>query len=127
MSLSRTQQDYIKVIWNLDQVQKKAKIKIVADTLFVKSPTVLTMFRQLAKLGLISYNKREGAKLTIAGREEAEQLIRKHRLIETFFRSVLKIEDASGSKGYPIITKKVGGSPEQYPDYEDDYDEDDDF
>jgi len=41
--------------------------------------------------------------------------------------SVLKIEDASGSKGYPKITKKVGDSPDQYPDYEDDYDEDDDF
>ena len=38
--------------------------------------------------------------------------------------SVLKIEDASGSKGYPKITKKVGDSPGQYPDYEDD---DDDF
>lgn len=34
--------------------------------------------------------------------------------------SVLKIEDASGLKGYPKITKKIGDSPEQYPDYEDD-------
>jgi hypothetical protein len=41
--------------------------------------------------------------------------------------SVLKIENASGSKEYPKITKKVGDSPEQYPDDEDDYDEDDDF
>jgi len=41
--------------------------------------------------------------------------------------SVLKIEDESGSKGYPKITKKVGDSPEQYPDYEDDDDEDDEF
>jgi len=41
--------------------------------------------------------------------------------------SVLKIEDASGLKGYPKITKKFGDSPEQYPDFEDDYDGDDDF
>ncbi len=41
--------------------------------------------------------------------------------------SVLKIEDASGLKGYPKITKKVGDSPKQYPDYEDNYDEDEDF
>lgn len=34
--------------------------------------------------------------------------------------SVLKIEDASGLKRYPKITKKVGDSPEQYPDCEDD-------
>jgi Plasmid pRiA4b ORF-3-like protein len=40
--------------------------------------------------------------------------------------SVLNIEDASGSKGYPKITKKAGDSLEQYPDDEDGY-EDDDF
>ena len=41
--------------------------------------------------------------------------------------SILKIEDASGSKGYPKITKKIGESPDQYPDYEGDYDEDSGF
>jgi len=93
LSLSRTQQDYIKVIWNLDQLEKKARMKVVADMLLVKPPTVLAMFRQLTKLGLISYDKREGAKLTVSGRGEAEQLIRKHRLIETFLRRVLEIEE----------------------------------
>lgn len=93
MDLSRTQQDYIKAIWNLDQLDKKVKMKMVADILLVKPPTVLAMFRQLSKLGLISYDKREGAKLTVTGRDEAEQLIRKHRLIETFLKSVLKIEE----------------------------------
>jgi len=93
LSLSRTQQDYIKAIWNLDQLDLKAKMKAVADKLFVKPPTVLAMFRQLLKFGLISYNKQEGAKLTETGLLEAEQLIRKHRLIETFLRTVLKIEE----------------------------------
>jgi DtxR family Mn-dependent transcriptional regulator len=93
LSLSRTQQDYIKVIWNLDQSEEKAKMKLVADALLVKPPTVLTMFRQLSRMGLISYDKYQGAKLTAIGRGEAEQLIRKHRLIETFLRTVLKIEE----------------------------------
>jgi DtxR family Mn-dependent transcriptional regulator len=93
LNLSRTQQDYIKSIWNLDQTGAKAGMKVVADTLLVKSPTVLAMFRQLSKMGLISYDKHQGARLTTAGHVEAEQLIRKHRLIETFLRSVLKIEE----------------------------------
>jgi len=93
VNLSITQQDYIKVIWNLDQSKEKAKMKVVADTLFVKPPTVLAIFKQLSKLGLISYDKHQGAQLTVTGRDEAEQLIRKHRLIETFLRSVLKIEE----------------------------------
>ena len=93
MSLSRAQQDYIKAVWNLDQLGEKAKMKTIADTLLVKPPTVLTMFRQLSKMGLISYDKYQGAKLTTTGRNEAEQLIRKHRLIETFLRSVLKLDE----------------------------------
>lgn len=93
MSLSRTQQDYIKAIWNLDQLGEKAKMKSVADMLVVKPPTVVAMFKQLSKFGLISYNKHDGAKLTESGLREAEQLIRKHRLIETFLRTVLKIEE----------------------------------
>jgi len=93
LGLSRTQQDYLKVIWNLDQLEEKAKMKVVADQLLVKPPTVLAMFRQLSKQGFISYDKYLGAKLTLKGRGEAEQIIRKHRLIETFLRSVLKIEE----------------------------------
>jgi DtxR family Mn-dependent transcriptional regulator len=93
LELSKTQQDYIKAIWYLDQIGEKAKMKAVADMLVVKPPTVVAMYRQLSKFGLISYNKQEGAKLTVSGRREAEQLIRKHRLIETFLRTVLKIEE----------------------------------
>jgi DtxR family Mn-dependent transcriptional regulator len=93
LGLSRTQQDYIKAIWNLDQQGEKAKMTAVADMLVVKPPTVVAMFRQLSKFGLISYNKHDGAKLTVSGLQEAEQLIRKHRLIETFLRTVLKIEE----------------------------------
>lgn len=91
--LSRAQQDYIKVIWKIEQVGKTAKMKIVADMLFVKPPSVLAMFKQLSGSGLITYNKHEGAKLTDIGRAEAEKLIRKHRLIETFLKRVLKVEE----------------------------------
>ncbi len=41
--------------------------------------------------------------------------------------TVMKIEEASGLKdvkGYPRIIKSVGASPEQYPDYDEDDDED---
>ncbi len=93
LKISRTQQDYIKTIWNCEQFEKRAKMKVVADLLAVKSPTVVTMFKQLSRFGLITYDKKAGAKLTDQGRAEAEQLIRKHRLIETFFRSVLNIEE----------------------------------
>lgn len=93
IELSLTQQDYIKSIWNLEQVGIQAKMTVVADQLSVKPPTVLVMFRQLLRLSLIIYDKRAGAKLTDRGRGEAQQLIRKHRLIETFLDKVLNVEE----------------------------------
>jgi DtxR family Mn-dependent transcriptional regulator len=93
MTITHARQDYIKTIWNLEQIDRQAKMKVVADALLVKPPTVLAMFKQLARIGLISYNKKSGAKLTSGGREEAERLIRKHRLIETFLKTVLKVEE----------------------------------
>jgi len=93
MNISRTQQDYIKVIWNLEQEQQRAKMTTVAEILSLKPPTVLAMFRQLSRLTLIYYDKRTGAILTNLGRIEAEHLIRKHRLIETFLKKVLNVEE----------------------------------
>jgi len=93
VDLSRTQQDYLKTIWNVKRKGQMARIKIVAETLDVKPPTVLSMFHQLDQHGLMTYNKRSGAQLTEAGRREAEHLIRKHRLIETFLQEVLHIEE----------------------------------
>ena len=90
--ISRAQQDYIKIIWNLEQNTQAARMSRVADLIGVKPPTVLAMFRQLSRLQLINYDKRIGAVLTEKGRREAEDLIRKHRLIETFLSQVLSIE-----------------------------------
>ena len=93
MRLSSVQEDYIKLIWNFEQSQQISRPKSVADILEVKPPTVLSMFKQLERLSLISYNKKEGALLTSIGKTRAEKLVRKHRLLESFLDKVLEIED----------------------------------
>jgi DtxR family Mn-dependent transcriptional regulator len=93
MDLSRTQQDYIKVIWKMEKTGRTVKIRDVAHTLKVKPPTVSSMFKLLDNQNIIAYDKKNGARLTTKGRREAEQLIRKHRLIETFLQQVLNLEE----------------------------------
>jgi len=90
--ISRTQQDYIKTIWHFEQAARTARMTMIADAMGVKPPTVWAMFQQLNRLHLINYDKKLGAVLTEKGRQEAEHLIRKHRLIETFLNQVLNIE-----------------------------------
>jgi len=93
VSLTHSQEDYLKIIWHLEQEQKKATAKVVADNLRVKSPTVLSMFHQLQKSDLLTYNKNEGARLSGRGEENARKLVRKHRLIETFLETVLGMDE----------------------------------
>ncbi|KAA3615798.1 MAG: metal-dependent transcriptional regulator [Calditrichaeota bacterium] len=93
MKITRSQEDYLKIIWHLQQQTIKANAKLVADKLSVKPPTVLSMFRQLEKCNLITYNKSDGALLSVKGEEIARKLVRKHRLVETFLETVLEMDD----------------------------------
>jgi DtxR family Mn-dependent transcriptional regulator len=91
-NLSASQEDYLKLIWYLEDKKQKATAKTVAELYSVRPPTVLSMFQQLSKMKLIDYNKSDGALLTKAGAQMARKLVRKHRLIETFLEKVLELD-----------------------------------
>ncbi len=93
MTLSHTQQDYIKTIWRIEKKDQFAKMKLIAEQVGVKPPTVSAMIRQLENMALITYTKKTGASLTKDGKREAERIIRNHRLIETFLKKVLNLEE----------------------------------
>ena len=95
MKLSKSQEDYLKVIWYLERDQVKATPNRVALEYGVKPPTVLAMFKQLSRMDLIEYEKSRGAGLTTLGDSLARKLVRKHRLIETFLEKVLEMDGQS--------------------------------
>src|SRR5918993_2942284 len=75
--------DYIKAIWELGGVGS-ASTKDVAGRLLVSPASVSNMFVKLQEMGLVEYERYQGASLTERGRVEALRLVRRHRLIETF-------------------------------------------
>jgi DtxR family transcriptional regulator, Mn-dependent transcriptional regulator len=75
--------DYIKAIWDLGGVGS-ASTKDVATRLLVSPASVSDMFVRLQEMGLVEYERYQGASLTERGRVEALRLVRRHRLIETF-------------------------------------------
>jgi DtxR family Mn-dependent transcriptional regulator len=82
-SLSDSVGDYLKAIWVLAG-DENVSTKALAEHLNVTAPSVTGMLGKLAQLGLITYKRYYGAKLTNEGRLEALRLLRRHRLIETF-------------------------------------------
>ena len=64
----------------------------LASALAVVPGTVTTMVKALADEGLVEHQPRYGVRLTTKGRSVALNVLRKHRLVETFLVNVLKMD-----------------------------------
>ena len=64
----------------------------LATSLAVVPGTVTTMIKALADEGLVDHRPRHGVRLTGDGRRMALNVLRKHRLVETFLVNVLKMD-----------------------------------
>ncbi len=61
----------------------------LAERLSVKPPSVTEMLKKLALLGLVEHSPYRGARLTEAGRKVALEVLRHHRLLETYLHESL--------------------------------------
>ncbi len=79
-------QDYLKAIYDLTQSGEAASTNALASRLGVEPASVTGMVQKLAaaKPPLVSYRKHHGVKLTAAGTRAALEVIRHHRLLETW-------------------------------------------
>ena len=83
--LSFTEENYLKAIYHLAQGGAKAVLtNEIADSMSTKAASVTDMIRKLSAKNYISYEKYYGVKITRQGKSEALNIIRKHRLWETF-------------------------------------------
>lgn len=64
----------------------------LAEALAVVPGTATTMVKALADEGLVEHQPRQGVRLTSDGRRVALNVLRKHRLVETFLVNVLKMD-----------------------------------
>ncbi len=84
--MTRSIQDYLKSIYALTQSGSAASTTALASRLAVSPASVTGMLQRMAaaKHPLIRYRKRQGVRLTREGRLAALEIIRHHRLIETW-------------------------------------------
>lgn len=82
--LTRSEEDHIKAVYALLQDGESAFTKDIAERLRTKASSVTDMLKKLAEKGWLKHEPYYGAKLTAKGQVFALQLVRKHRLWETF-------------------------------------------
>ena len=84
-------QDYLKSIYDLTENGHAASTTSLALRLGVTPASVTGMLQKLANLTppLVNYHKHQGAKLTTKGRRAALEVIRHHRLLESWLVQTL--------------------------------------
>src|SRR4051812_16175256 len=80
------EENYLKAIYQLGVIDKGsvASATALAHWLALKPPTVLEKLSTLTAKGLIKYNRTDGATLTKKGFEIAINIVRRHRIWETY-------------------------------------------
>ncbi|QXD17226.1 metal-dependent transcriptional regulator [Rhodocaloribacter litoris] len=86
--LSQAVEDYLKTIYKL-QGDGAASTTDIARALEVSSASVTNMIKRLAQMGLAEYQSYKGVTLTRAGEKIALEIIRHHRLLETYLKEIL--------------------------------------
>jgi DtxR family Mn-dependent transcriptional regulator len=89
--LTFTEENYIKSIYSLQERNASGEVSVneIAERMQTKPATVTDMLRKLSEKELIHYEKYKKVKLSDLGMEHALQIVRKHRLWETFLYHTL--------------------------------------
>ena len=86
--LSQSVEDYLKAIYSLQQ-EESVSTSELAEHLDLAAASVTKMAKRLDSLGLVTYTSYKGVRLTENGQQIALEIIRHHRLLETYLREIM--------------------------------------
>ena len=97
--LSASLEDYLEVIFHLEQSNRVARAKDIADQMNVQRASVTGALKALAARGLINYSPYSFITLTPSGRDIAREVIHRHKVLKEFFVNTLQLgpEDAEAN------------------------------
>jgi len=81
---TKAEEDYLKAIYSLLEKDDNISTNVIASYLGMKASSVTDMLKKLADKKLVNYIKYRGVNLSAKGKKIAVNIIRKHRLWETF-------------------------------------------
>jgi DtxR family Mn-dependent transcriptional regulator len=85
-------EDYLKTIYAAQgEAGESVTTCALAERLGVAPATVTNMLKRMAKEDLVHYHAYQGVTLTGSGRQQAQQVIRRHDLVERYLMEVLDL------------------------------------
>lgn len=89
--LSATLEDYLQVIFRFQQEKQFARVSDIASSLKVARSAVTAALHSLSDKGLVNYEPYSPVTLSAKGKERAQQIALRHRIIADFLENVLTI------------------------------------
>jgi DtxR family transcriptional regulator, Mn-dependent transcriptional regulator len=91
-AISPATEDYLRTIYALEEEIQPVIAARVADEMGVSASTMVSTLRRLQREGYIKVERRKEIHLTAEGRNVAEQILRRHFLIERFLTDLLGLD-----------------------------------
>ena len=92
LKLTPSLEDYLEAILQLEEKNRVARVKDIAERLSVQMPSVTGALKNLKSKGLIDYEKNSFINLTEQGKDIAETILKKHHILMDFLEKTLLIE-----------------------------------
>ncbi len=87
-----TVEEYLETIYMMAAENQVVKGARLAQIMHVSRPTVTATLRRMARDGLVKLNEKKDIALTKKGHQTAEELQRRHRIVERWLTDVLKLD-----------------------------------
>ncbi|HYE95634.1 MAG TPA: metal-dependent transcriptional regulator [Rubricoccaceae bacterium] len=84
-------EDYLKAVYEIGRAEGRVATSALAARLGVAPASVTGMVKKLAEMKLVKHERYYGVTLTAGGRRIAVEVIRHHRLIETYLHEALGV------------------------------------
>lgn len=84
-------EDYLKAVYEVGRTEERVTTSALAARLDVSPASVTGMVKKLAEMKLVTYERYYGVALAKAGRRIAIEVIRHHRLVETYLHEALGV------------------------------------
>jgi len=85
-------EDYLEAIYNLEKLNKVARVKDIAKWVDVKMPSVSGALKPLIEKGLVRHEKHGYVELTPEGAKAAERVHQRHKALSEFLAQVFGLD-----------------------------------
>ncbi|MBR3605397.1 MAG: metal-dependent transcriptional regulator [Candidatus Gastranaerophilales bacterium] len=95
--LSASLEDYLEIICNYAQLNKKIRAVDISKKLNISRASTTEALKKLASKGYINYERYETISLTESGKEIAQKVVSKHLVLQEFFEQTLGLSKEEAS------------------------------